>query len=457
MHLAEQITSMSKSIVTLLKTIMMLGMTLNLYLTSLPSIAISYGVYDSRSMGMGGTAGAISTPAQAVFYNPALLAFHNRDEDDGRDSRVSFPNLVVKYSDAVRPAADAANDNLDQELSRDISNFNTAQTAENAALAATAAQDLNDVLDDIANKNIDVDAFFGLSVTVPSMQEGGAFVLGTRLVGGGIANISDADSALVDDYVAALNQLAAGTPPATVAGQFPQLFNGTQLNDPTATLTSNADVSALAITEWGLALAKQWENLEHGIAVGITPKVMRVDAMSETADFNDNASVDNTGLSDSRQTHYRFNMDIGVAAIVKEHYRVSFSVKDAFERRFETQEITDPTTGTVTPSRVLVLGSRARLGLGYVNEKLTLGLDYDMAEAAPILNGTGTQELCIGAEYRLLNRFAIRAGYTQDQTSARDNLVSGGLGFYSKYIVIDLAYVTGGDYTGGGLQFGINF
>jgi hypothetical protein len=95
--------------------------------------------------------------------------------------------------------------------------------------------------------------------------------------------------------------------------------------------------------------------------------------------------------------------------------------------------------------------------LGYVNEKLTLGLDYDMAEAAPILNGTGTQELCIGAEYRLLNRFAIRAGYTQDQTSARDNLVSGGLGFYSKYIVIDLAYVTGGDYTGGGLQFGINF
>lgn len=432
-----------------------------LTLISMPGMAISYGVYDSRALAMGGSATAIGSHAQAAFYNPALLAFHDKEEEAGRDGRVYLPSIVVQVSDATEAAVDAIDDELDTQLSSAINAFNTAPTTESAGQVAASAQDLSDALDDIANQDLNIDSFIGFTISEPSNREGGAFYFGTRLIGGGLANVTDADSALLDDYIDAMNQVAAGVDPATVAAQYPQLINANgQLIDPTSTLTSNADISALAISEWGMAMAKQFEWRDYRFAVGITPKLLRVDAFRDTADFNDSLDSADEGVdefSDTQATHITLNADFGVAATIKEHYRVSLTLKDAFEKRFTTTQEPDPVTGEPAPDLSVTLSSRSRLGVGYVNEKFSVGLDYDLGEAKPMANEAGTQELSLGAEYVFLDSLALRAGYRSDQTGLRDNLISGGIGYRWKRFVVDIAYASGGDYRGGGLQLGWTF
>lgn len=432
-----------------------------LTLISIPSMAISYGVYDARALAMGGSATAIGNHAQAAFYNPALLAFHDKEEEEGRDGRVYLPSLVVQLSDATETAVDAIDDDLDAQLSSAVDAFNAAPTIESAGLIANSAEELRDTLDDIANKDLNIDSYIGFNISEPSKREGGAFYFGTRLVGGGVANVSDVDSALLDDYIDSMNLIAAGADLASVALQYPQLINTDgQLIDPTATLTSTADISALAISEWGMAMAKQFEWREYSIAIGITPKLMRVDAFRDTADFTDDLESVEDGasdFSDTQTTHITLNADFGLAAIIKENYRVSLTLKDAFEKTFTTKQQPDPVTGEAAPELRVTLSSRARLGMGYVNEKFSVGLDYDLAEATPMANEPGTQELSLGAEYLVFDTLALRLGYRNDQTGLRDNLFSSGIGYRWKRFVVDAAYTSGGDYRGGGLQLGWAF
>lgn len=424
-------------------------------------MAISYGIYDSRALAMGGSATAIGSHAQAAFYNPALLALHDREEEEGRDGRVYLPNLVLQVSDATEAAINAIDDELDTQLSSAINTFNAAPSLESAGQVANSAQDLSDALDDIANQELNIDSFIGFNISEPSNREGGAFYFGARLIGGGLANVSDTDSALLNDYIESMNQIAAGVDPATVAAEYPQLINTNgQLIDPTRSLTSNADISALAISEWGMAMAKQFEWRDYAIAIGITPKLMRVDAFRDTADFNDSLGSADEGVdnfSDTKATHITLNADVGLAATIKEHYRISLTLKDAFEKSFTTTQEPDPNTGEEVPELKVTLSSRARVGVGYVSEKFSVGLDYDLDEATPMANEAGTQELSLGAEYRLFDSLALRAGYRNDQTGLRDNLISGGIGYQWKRFVVDIAYASGGDYRGGGLQLGWTF
>lgn len=434
---------------------------IGLTLVSMPGVAISYGIYDSRALAMGGSATAIGSHAQAAFYNPALLALHDREEEDGRDGRVYLPNLVLQVSDATEAAINAIDDELDTQLSGAINTFNVFPGVESAEQVASSARDLSDVLDDIANQELTIDSFIGFNISEPSNREGGAFYFGARLIGGGLANVRDADSALLNDYIESMSQVAAGVDPATVAAEYPHLINTSgQLIDPTRTLTSNADISALAISEWGMAMAKQFEWGDYAIAVGITPKLMRVDAFRDTADFNDSLGSADEGVdnfSDTKATHITLNADVGLAATIKEHYRISLTLKDAFEKRFTTTQEPDPITGEEAPDLKVTLSSRARLGVGYVNDKFSVGLDYDLDEATPMANEAGTQELSLGAEYKLFDSLAVRAGYRSDQTGLRDNLISGGIGYQWKRFVVDIAYASGGDYRGGGLQLGWTF
>jgi hypothetical protein len=428
---------------------------------SMSGMAISYGIYDARALAMGGTATAVGSYAQAAFYNPALLALHDREEESGRDGRVYLPNLVFQMSDATETAINAIDDELDTKLSSAINAFNAAPNLLGAGQVAGSAQELRTALDDIANQELGIDSFIGFNISEPSMHEGGAFYMGVRLIGGGVANVTDADSALLDDYINSMNQIAAGADPSVVAAAYPHLINSRgQLIDPTKTLTSNADISALAIAEWGMALAKAFELFDQTIALGITPKLMRVDAFRDTADFNDSLDSVADGLnefSDTRATHTGFNADIGATALIAEHYRVSLTIKDLFEKHFSTHQEPDPLTGAAAPDLKVSLSSRARIGLGYVNEKFSIGIDYDLHEATPMASEAGTQELNIGAEYLLFDSLAVRAGYRNDQTGVRDNLVSAGLGYHWKRFVIDVAYATGGDYRSGGLQMGWTF
>lgn len=427
-----------------------------------PALAIDYGVFDARALAMGGTTLAVGDTAQAQYYNPALLAFHSGDEDKTRDGRTYFPTMVVQATDTIDAAIDAVDDELDTKLSSAINAYNGVQSSANAASISASSNDLREVLDKIANKDVAINSFFGLSVSEPSEREGGAFYIGARVIGAGTSSITETDLNLLDDYIAAADALASGATPQAVAAQYPHLVNANgSLRDLTPTLSSSADVSALAISEWGMAAAKEFSFWGQAVSFGITPKLMRVDAYRDQANFNNvNSNTVNAQLdefSDTKSTHITFNADFGIAAIIAKHYRVGIAVKDTFAKDFTTQQSVDPITGLARPDLVVKLHPRSRMGVGYVNERLSIGLDYDLQESTPMANEAPSQDLSLGAEYRLFDGLALRLGYRQDQTGLRDNASSAGIGYRWRRFVMDIAYSESADMKAGGLQLGWTF
>lgn len=427
-----------------------------------PALAIDYGVYDARALAMGGTTLAVGDTAQAQYYNPALLAFHKGDEDKTRDGRIYFPTMVVQASDTADSAINAVDDELDSKLSNAVSSYNSLRTAASAGAVATSATDLRKVLDEIANKDVTINGFVGLSVSEPSDHEGGAFYIGARVIGAGTSKVTDTDLALLDDYISAMNELSAGATPQAVAAKYPNLVNANgTLKDPTKTLSSSADISALVISEWGMAAAKEFTFWGQAISFGVTPKLMRVDAYRDDANFNTSSatSLDDTinQFSDTKSTHITFNADIGIAAIIAERYRVGIAIKDIAAKDFTTHQAVDPITGAARPDLIVKLRPRSRMGLGYVNENFSIGVDYDLKESTPIANEAPNQDLSFGAEYRLFDSLALRLGYRQDQTGVRENASSAGIGYKYRRFVMDIAYSQSPDMKAGGLQLGWTF
>lgn len=427
-----------------------------------PALAIDYGVFDARALAMGGTTLAVGNTSQAQYYNPALLAFHSGDEDKTRDGRTYFPTLVVQATDTIDAAIDAVDEELDTKLSNAINAYNSVQSSANAASISASSNDLREVLDKIANKDVVMNSFFGLSVSEPSEREGGAFYIGARVIGVGTSSVTETDLTLLDDYIAAADALAAGATPQAVAAQYPQLVNTNgSLRDLTPTLDSSADVSALAISEWGMAAAKEFSFWGQAVSFGITPKLMRVDAFRDQASFN-NVSSDSVGaqldeFEDTKSTHITFNADFGIAAIIAKHYRVGIAIKDTFAKDFKTPQGLDPITGLARPDLVVKLHPRSRMGVGYVTNNLSLGLDYDLQESTPMANEAPSQDLSLGAEYRLFDTLALRLGYRQDQTGLRGNASSAGIGYRWRRFVMDIAYSESADMKAGGLQLGWAF
>lgn len=423
---------------------------------------MDFGVMDARALAMGGTVVAVGNSAQAQYYNPALLGFHRGDEDLTHDGRGFFPTLVVRASNTVEDAWDAVDDNLDDKLSSAVTAFNRLPDATRAGAVAANAKDLHRVLDKLANKDVTLDGFMGYSMSEPSDHEGGGFYVGARVIGVGTSAVSGEDVALLDDYITAMDELAGGDTLQQVAQRYPTLINtnGT-LRDPTQTLTSSADVSALAIGEWGMALGKEFEIWDQAISFGITPKLLRVDAYRDQVAFNnpDTTGIDDTldKFSDSKTSHIAFNADLGVAAIIADHYRVGLAVKDAFAKSFRNHQDDDPATGLARPDLLLKLRPRSRMGLGYVNDRFSVGLDYDLQESHPMANETPSQNISFGAEYWVMPGWSLRMGYRQDRVGLRDSATSAGIGYQWRRFVAELAYAKSDQSEAGGLQLGWAF
>ncbi|MES2676189.1 MAG: conjugal transfer protein TraF [Pseudomonadota bacterium] len=424
-----------------------------------PSVkAMDYGINDARGLAMGGTVIAVGNTSQAAYYNPALLAFHEGDEDKNRDGRIYFPTIVARAADTVDAAISATDDNLDTALSEAINAFNAQRDAISAGQVADSSRDIRSVLGDIANKNLNLDAFVGLSVSEPGDHEGGAFYLGVRAIAGGTANVTPEDFALLDEYIGMMDEIAAGANAADVVAAHPNLIDANgQLTDPTVLLNSSADVSALAISEWGLALAKEFTFWGQAISFGVTPKMMRVDAYRDNANFNNGAGTDIDQFSETKSTHMAFNADFGIAAIFRENYRLSFAIKDTFAKDFSTKQAADPITGLAGPDLIVKLHPRSRMGLGYVNKTFSIGIDYDLQQSTPMATEAPNQDISLGAEYQVLKNFALRLGYKRDLTDYHGDVASGGIGYQWRRFVAEIAYSQGNDIKGGALQLGWTF
>ena len=126
---------------------------------AMPAWATSYGIFDARSLGMGGATVAAGSPDHAHFYNPALLSFENEDEDKSQNGRFVFPGFVALASEAGEAAADIVSDDLDEQISDSIAQFNTQPTDPAAAQnVLNALNEFDDAIDALNRESLELEA-----------------------------------------------------------------------------------------------------------------------------------------------------------------------------------------------------------------------------------------------------------------------------------------------------------
>lgn len=404
------------------------------------SHAVNFGIYESRAMGMGGAAVASANTEHAVYYNPALLAFHDRKAEEGRDGRFFFPTFSVQALENIEDAEDAWDQDLDGQLTASVEAFNADQNGANAQAVATSIQDLSGVIEELGNEDYLVDAFAGFSVSEPGEREGGSFYFGTRVVGGGRANVTQEDLDLIEDYVEAMNFIASG---GANGEAHPELFDADgNLIDPEATLGSTVDIGAIALTEWGVAAAREYSIFGRPVALGITPKVKRVDVFREARGYSDG----DLDLEDNDRTYLSINVDVGMATEIGEHFRLGLSVKDLIPENFES--------GT---GREIGLRARPRLGMAFVNDWATVGLDVDLVENHPVAGELPSQDASFGLEISPFWDIDLRLGYRHDLSGIREGVASAGMGYRLGRFVVEAAYAQSNELKGAALQLGLTF
>jgi len=402
--------------------------------------AASFGTFDPRALSMGGATVAAGSSSHAHFYNPALLSFENEDEDYSRNGRFVFPGVTALISDAGQSAADIVADDLDEQITNAVNQYNAAPAdvaAQQGVLNALV--DFDDAIETLNQQVIEVEAHIGLAVTEPSDREGGSFYFGVRGLVFGQANVSDADLNLIDDYINALQTVVAGGDPSTIGGG---VFNGANLVDPRPSLTSQVQVSSLAIGEWGIAMSKEFNLWGQGVAFGLTPKIMQVEVYREDVNFVD----DTPSYGENKKSHLTMNLDLGAAADIFDHYRVGVSIRDILPKTFASENGLE-----------VQLEPRARLGLAYFNDYVTVGFDIDMIKNKPYASEPESQDLALGVELSPWDVVDLRFGYRQDFGGERSDILSAGVRYQIWRFVGEAAVATGDDIVGGSIQLGWAF
>ncbi len=402
--------------------------------------AIDYGIYDARSLAMGGASVASGTGQHAQFSNPALLSTYVGKEENTRNGRVYLPTVVAQASSSVEDTLDVVDLELDDEINSAVVAFNTAPNAQNASTVATATQNLQTALTNLGSQDLDGDAFVGFSVSEPGDREGGSFYFGFRVIGDGRSTITQEDLDVLQSYIDSMNSIIAGAAPGALN---PSLFDADgNLISPQDTVTSSALVSSLAIAEWGVSFSKEFEFLGQYIALGATPKIMRAEVYSENLTY---ANAD-LNYSEDKRNQFTVNLDIGAVWMIGEHFRLALASKDIAPKSFEGAN------GLIVETK-----ARSRFGAAFVQKYISLGLDIDLQKNESLSGLLSTQDAALGMELSPLRWLDLRAGYRHDLEGVREDVLSAGLGFHTGRFVADLAFSTGSDRDGVGVQLGWTF
>lgn len=409
-------------------------------LSSPGALAISYGIYEARGQAMGGAGVAVSSWHQAQYYNPALLALNDESENTSLDSRFVVPNLVAQVDDSAQDVIDAADDELQENLQQAVAAYNNSRSAAAAATVAERARDLQSLLLDLGNRQIEGEVAVGLSVSEPSEFEGGAFFISSRAISFADSVIPAADYALLSDYIAAMDTLAAGGNFADLPAHL--LDDEGRLSDPADSFDSSASITAFNLLEWGVSVSRRFEFWGQGLAVGVTPKILSIMAVSDTTDFGD----DSLEFDRDIQPHLSMNADLGLVVELAGNYRIGLACKDVIPEHISTENGAE-----------LNLQPRTRLGAAYINSWLALGLDLDVGENSPVANEAPVQEASLGVEMSPLSWLDVRFGYRQDLSGNRQDTLSGGLSYRLKRLVVEVSYGKSDLTTSAGLQLGWRF
>jgi hypothetical protein len=407
----------------------------------LPVLAgTTYGIYDARTMAMGGVSVASANNDNAQFYNAALLAFNEEIEERTQDGRLLFPLLIAQASDSAIELENISQDDPTSAIARAVDNFNANPGTQEAQAVVDATASLDASLSELEDEDLIADMYLGMGVSEPGKFQGAGFLLGARVLAGGESTITEADRAVLAAYQEGLTFVASG---GTMGTEHPELFdaNGALIN-PTGNFSSTATATGALITEIGVAMSKQFHWFGGPIAAGITFKVLDVETFEDVERIVD----DRIDVDQNSEVETDVNLDVGLIKELGEHWRVGFAVKDIIPHNYRTS------LGTIVRLR-----PRPRLGAAYHAGRLQIAADVDLIQIEPLGVESTAQEAAIGAEWTFDSPLRLRAGYRLDIRSNRDSILSAGVGTRWKRMVVDVAYAQGGDGKAAALQFGIAF
>ncbi|MDO0901280.1 conjugal transfer protein TraF, partial [Enterobacter hormaechei] len=306
----------------------------------------------ARSDAMGGTGVAAGSYGSGALINPALLAKSKPDDS----VTVILPSIGAQISDK-----DNLRDKID-DISDDVNNYRSTLNNINpvdlfnpsspASLqVSSAAGDLADQLDSLKGKTASGKAGGGIAVSIPNDVLSVAFVAK--------ANARARVSSYIDQGDIDKLRLVEATPVAVF---------GVNPND----LKSKGYGRAAIVSDYGVAIARQFDLSGVPVSVGITPKLQK------TWLYNYTVSIYNFDSDDINSSRYRnddtgFNVDAGLAADFGENWTVGLTGQNLFSRDIDTKEV-DGVRDTYQISPVVTAGA------AWHNDLVTLTADGDLTE-----------------------------------------------------------------------------
>jgi len=405
---------------------------------------VPFGSYDPRSIAMGGAGVASGNSANAVFFNPSLLAQYESRKHRARNSHYVFPVASLSVSRVIENIADLADSNPEQVLSDSIAAYNLSPTQITAESVLAATRNLQNDLEPVANESVFFDSIVGMVIGIGDRREGGAFVVSRRFVGDGVGELTARDKQLLADYIEGMDFIVS----AGVNGMpHPELFdvNG-DLLDQTNNLTSTATGRGLLLTEMGIAMSWGVELFRNKIDVGFTPKFVQ----GTTYEYNQtlgNSLLDTTARKENDD--WQFTLDVGMSKVINDKLKLGLVVKNLVPLEFSTQS-----GGSIN------IQPQLRAGAAYRSVKWGYwALDLDMLENKSIGGGDNTQYLSLGGEW-LVKAWVLRAGYKQNLVGRGDfskGVVTMGVGYRFMNVSLDVAYINFGPEKAAALQVSRRF
>ncbi len=428
---------------------------------SVVTLAVSFGVVtqagaantwaEARSDAMGGTGVASASYGSGVLINPALLAKAKPDDN----VTVILPSVRAQISDKdnLQDEIDDISDKVDY-YDNVIDNLTFAQFITNPTGTINqvrgAATDLADELEFLDGKTARANAGAGIAVSIPNDVLSFAFVAKAYAHARVSSNVDQQDI----DYLRGGNNNEIYRDAALVA-----LGGSSDLI--TSKLNSTASGRAAIVSDYGVAVARQFQFGDVPVSIGVTPKLQK------TWLFNYTTSIYDYDSSDFNSSRYRnddtgFNVDAGIAADFGDNWTVGLSGQNLISRDIDTKDIqirNGRTQEVRSYKDTYQISPVFTAGLAWHTDLVTLSADGDLTETKGFKSEEASQYVGVGAEVRPLDWLAVRAGFRADVKGDDSNVATAGIGFAPfNRVHVDLMGLYGEDETwGAGAQLSLTF
>ena len=205
-------------------------------------------------------------------------------------------------------------------------------------------------------------------------------------------------------------------------------------------LNSNVQIVAVAISEVGLTLSREFSIAGENIAIGITPKLQMIKTFNYVASVDNEDDINESDVTDTEQDFSTINLDAGAAYQfgASKQWQVGLVAKNLISKEYEAESNANSTTGETTKTKIS-LDTQFRGGISHTTDWTVIAFDLDLMENDPVAFEAATQYASIGAELDLFDTLQFRAGYRTNLSVSDSGVASVGLGFSPFGVHMDIA------------------